>query len=132
MNDGEVDATFSKNKRLLNKRDYSRVFDGAETRTSHRHLLMLARQNEGANHRLGLVIAKKHVRHAVTRNRIKRVAREFFRQLPEDSPTMDVVLLARQGMGDLDNTTLSSILQQQWQRLLGQACENTSGTGQDT
>jgi RNase P protein component len=45
---------------------------------------------------------------------------------------MDVVLLARQGMGDLDNTTLSSILQQQWQRLIGQACETSSGTGQDT
>ena len=93
MNDGEVDATFSKNKRLLNKRDYSRVFDGAETRASHRHLLMLARQNEGANHRLGLVIAKKHVRHAVTRTRIKRVAREFCRPLPEDSPTMDLTLI---------------------------------------
>ncbi len=132
MNDGAADATFSKNKRLLNKSDYSQVFDGAETRASHRHMLMLARQNEGATHRLGLVIAKKHVRRAVTRNRIKRVAREFFRQLPEHSPTMDVVLLARQGMGDLDNTTLSSILQQQWQRLSGQACETTSGTGQDT
>jgi ribonuclease P protein component len=79
-----------------------------------------------------MVIAKKHVRLAVTRNRVKRVARDFFRQLPESSPALDVVLLARQGMGQLDNATLSSILQQQWQRLLGQAGQNVSGTGQDT
>jgi ribonuclease P protein component len=45
---------------------------------------------------------------------------------------MDVVLLARRGIGQLDNAALSSILQQQWQRLLRQACKNVSGTGQDT
>jgi ribonuclease P protein component len=132
VSDGAADETFGKSKRLLNKSDYSRVFDDAEWRASHRHLLMLARRNESTRHRLGLVIAKKHVRLAVTRNRIKRVAREFFRYLPEGSPTMDVVLLARPGIGELDNATLASILKQQWQRLLRQACEKTSGTGQDT
>jgi ribonuclease P protein component len=127
-----ADNAFSKSKRLLNKEDYSRVFDQVESRASHRHVLLLARKNEGASHRLGLVVAKKNVRLAVTRNRIKRVAREFFRRLPDNSPNLDVVLLARQGIGELDNATLSTILQQQWQRLLGQACNNISATGQDT
>ena len=132
MSDRTTDNGFGKDRRLLNQQDYRRVFDSAEARASHRHLLLLAKTNDCDCHRLGLVIAKKHVRLAVTRNRLKRVAREFFRQLPDSSPAMDVILLARPGIGKLDNATLSSILQQQWLKLLGRAGYNVSGTGQDT
>ncbi|MEP1471342.1 MAG: ribonuclease P protein component [Halieaceae bacterium] len=113
-----ADASFSKGKRLLNAADYSQVFEGADARASHRNLLLLARGNDQSQHRLGLVIAKKNVRLAVQRNRIKRISREFFRQLPADSASFDVVLLARRGLDQLDNATLSSILRQQWQKLL--------------
>ena len=132
MSDRTADNTFDKRKRLLNQNDYRRVFEQTEARASHRHLLLLARRNGGAMNRLGLVIARKHVRLAVTRNRIKRVTREFFRCLPENSPALDVIVLARPGIGRLDNATLSSILQQQWQRLLGQACNNVSDNEQGT
>ncbi len=132
MSDRTTDNGFGKTRRLLKPEDYRRVFDRAEARASHRHLLLLARTNDRDCLRLGLVIAKKHVRLAVTRNRVKRVAREFFRQLPDSSPNLDVIMLARQGIGQLDNATLSSILQQQWQSLLNQAGTNVSGTGQDT
>ena len=93
------------------------MFDNAEAKASSKFLLLLARVNDGPQHRLGLVIAKKNVRLAVQRNRIKRMAREFFRSLPESEPTMDVVLLTRRGIDQLDNAELSSILQQQWQKL---------------
>tara|TARA_R110002072_G_scaffold9160_26_gene45123 strand:+ start:1009 stop:1410 length:402 start_codon:yes stop_codon:yes gene_type:complete len=122
---------FGKARRLLNASDYSRVFDTPSARASHKHLLLLARHNDQSNHRLGLVIAKRHVRHAVTRNRIKRVAREFFRHLPADDLTLDVVLLARPGMGDLDNSELSSILQQQWQKLCRHASNANSSHSRD-
>jgi len=108
---------FGKSSRLLNSEDYSRVFNDAEAKASHRYLLLLARSNNRSGHRLGLVIAKKNVRLAVQRNRIKRVAREFFRQLPESDSPMDVVLLARRDIDRLDNAELSSILQQQWRKL---------------
>lgn len=111
------DHRFSKTQRLLNAQDYSRVFEKADARASHRHMLLLARRSEGSQSRLGLVIAKKHIKLAVQRNRIKRLAREFFRNLhPTDYP-IDVILLARKGLGDLDNGTVSSILLQQWRRL---------------
>ncbi|GAB5453041.1 MAG: ribonuclease P protein component [Halioglobus sp.] len=113
-------ASFSKSRRLLNASDYGRVFDSPDARASHRNLLLLARANERNEHRLGLVIAKKHVRLAVDRNRIKRLAREFFRQQSHTAPGLDVVLLARGGIGELDNREVSSILQQQWQKLLKQ------------
>ncbi len=111
-------SRFQKDKRLLNAGDYSRVFDEPDARASHRHLLLLARNNERGSHRLGLVIAKKNVKLAVQRNRIKRVTREFFRQLPDTEPHMDVILLARRGLEQLDNALLSSTLQQQWQKLV--------------
>ncbi len=118
MGDSPADYRFGKARRLLNAGDYSRVFDGAEARASHKHLLLLAKPNQEPGHRLGLVIAKKNVRLAVQRNRIKRVAREVFRVMPATEPCMDVVLLARRGLDQLDNAELSTILQQQWQRLV--------------
>jgi ribonuclease P protein component len=123
-----ADASFGKARRLLNARDYSRVFDGAEARASHRHVLLLARTNHRPGHRLGLVIAKKNVRLAVQRNRIKRIAREVFRTSPESEPALDVVLLARRGLDRLDNAELSTILRQQWQKLICHASKPSQGT----
>lgn len=127
-----ADTRFSKAKRLLHAKDYGRVFDSPDGRASHQHLLLLARVNSGPGHRLGLVIAKKNVRFAVQRNRIKRVAREFFRQLPPSEPPMDVVLLARRGIGQLDNAELSSILLQQWQKLVRHVTKPTPKVSQDS
>ena len=122
-----ADNSFGKARRLLNAKDYSRVFDGAEARASHKHLLLLARTNNEPGHRLGLVIAKKNVRLAVQRNRIKRVAREVFRNLSPSEPQLDVILLARRGLDQLDNTQLSSILRQQWQKLVRHASNPSQG-----
>jgi ribonuclease P protein component len=128
----QAGARFGKAKRLLNASDYSRVFNDPDARASHKHVLLLAKTSERPEHRLGLVIAKKNVRFAVQRNRIKRVAREFFRTMPNTEPPMDVVLLARRGMGQLDNAELSTILQQQWQKLVGHASKPKSSTSQES
>ncbi len=126
-----LDARFPKGKRLLNATDYSRVFDNVEARASHKYLLLLAIRNSGPGHRLGLVIAKKNVRLAVQRNRVKRLAREFFRKLPDDGLSLDVVLLTRRGIDRLDNAELSTILQQQWQKLHRHASKPDSSTSRD-
>jgi ribonuclease P protein component len=109
--------SFTRNDRLLEAGDYKRVFDHVEKRVSHRHLLLLATPNSLSHHRLGLVIAKKHVRLAVQRNRIKRQARESFRHWMAESEGLDIVLLARNSLDQLDNAALSTILRQQWQKL---------------
>lgn len=132
MSEQAGDASFGKARRLLNAKDYSRVFDGSEARASHKNLLLLAKTSNEPGHRLGLVIAKKNVRLAVQRNRIKRAAREFFRTLPDTEPHLDVVLLARRGIGQLDNTELSTILQQQWQKLVRHASKPKPSTSQDS
>jgi len=126
-----ADAGFGRTKRLLNAGDYARVFDKPDAKASHKHLLLLARFNQQSQSRLGLVIAKKHVKTAVQRNRIKRLSREFFRTLPESDMSLDVVLLARPGIGQLDNAELSSILRQQWQKLTRHASNTQAETERD-
>jgi ribonuclease P protein component len=110
-------ARFTRDRRLLQAADYRRVFDRVDKRASHKYLLMLASANKLGHHRLGLVVAKKNVRLAVQRNRVKRLARESFRQLPPNPEGLDIVLLARRGIDQLDNAALSTILRQQWQKL---------------
>ena len=80
-------------------------------------MLMLARHNGQPNARLGLVIAKKNVRRAVDRNKIKRIARESFRHHRADLDNLDIIVLARKGLGELDNTTLHLLFTDMWRRL---------------
>jgi ribonuclease P protein component len=44
------------------------------------HFVLYARGNQSSHARLGVVVAKRFAPRAVTRNAIKRVARELFRQ----------------------------------------------------
>lgn len=118
---------FPRSARLLNAADYRHVFTRAEKRASHRQLLILARTGRSTRPRLGLVIAKKHVRLASARNRLKRVIRESFRQHQANLPPLDLVVLARPGLGNLDNAELQRLLARSWQRLR----QNTATQGEN-
>ena len=67
------------------------------------------------------MIAKKGIKLAVHRNRVKRVIRDSFRTLctqdNEFSPPLDLVILSRKGLGELDNATLHRLITKQWARL---------------
>lgn len=110
--------TFSKSLRLLNSGDYQQVFDSPAFRISHQHLLLLACHNKLGFPRLGLVIAKKHLRLAVDRNRIKRLSRESFRHSQNKLMDLDLVLMSRNGLDKLNNTEVFNLLDNQWRRLL--------------
>ncbi len=118
-------ASFGKSRRLLKAADYKQVFDHNEARASHRYFLLLAKTSPGAHQRLGLVIAKKNVKLAVDRNRIKRVVRETFRLLPDNNPPVDMIFLARRGIDQLDKQQLSSILREQWHKLTRQIAQSS-------
>ncbi len=109
--------SFQKSLRLLNASDYQRVFNDAPFKASHPQLLILARPNDGSLPRLGLVIAKKNVRLAVQRNRIKRILRETFRMRQQDLGGVDAVVLARRGLDELDNDQLHRLFNKQWGRI---------------
>lgn len=116
-----TDFDFSRQRRLLNAGDYRRVFDQAEFKVSDQHLLILARPSLHNHSRLGLVIAKKGIKLAVQRNRVKRVVRDSFRTLctqsNEFSTPLDLVILSRKGLDELDNITLHRLITKQWTRL---------------
>ena len=69
---------FSKTYRLNTAVDYSNVFNNAN-RSSDKFFTVLAKKNTLDVARWGLAIAKKSVKKAVQRNRIKRVVRELVR-----------------------------------------------------
>jgi ribonuclease P protein component len=108
---------FTKSLRLLCAADFKPVFDDAPFRASHQHFLILARLNHQTEPRLGLVMAKKHMRLAVERNRMKRLIRESFRLHQQDFSGLDVVVLSRKGMDSLSNSDFTQQLNQQWQRI---------------
>jgi ribonuclease P protein component len=121
---------FGKSLRLLNARDYGAVFDDAPVRASHQHLLILSKPNQLSSARLGLVIAKKNVRLAVQRNRIKRILRESFRLNQQQLVGLDIVILARRGLDELDNRQLHKLINKQWQRLLKRKAQLDSKSGE--
>ena len=65
--------------------------------------------------RLGLVIPKKYIRLAVTRNQIKRCVRESFRV--QNLPGVDIVFVAYKGSAELPRQVLREQLGAQWKRL---------------
>ena len=112
---------FSRQRRLLNAGDFRRVFDQVDFKVSDQHILILARTGLHAHSRIGLVIAKKGIKLAVHRNRIKRIVRESFRTLctqsNEFSLPLDIVILSRKGLADLDNDAVHQLIIKQWARL---------------
>lgn len=109
--------SFPKTRRLLNAKEFEQVFAQNECRASHQYFLILARPNQSLKPRLGLVIAKKHIRLAVGRNRIKRLIRESFRQRQHQLPGIDAIVLARKGLDELDNHRIQKILDQLWRKI---------------
>ena len=101
---------------MLTASDFSRVFDKARAFRDPAFTLLVRRNRRGAA-RLGLVIAKKNLRRSVQRNRVKRLARESFRRARLGLPPVDIVLIARRGIGELDNSRLTRALEKQWRNI---------------
>lgn len=119
MNDPKAKQAFSftKGQRLLNSDEFNQVFKTNRFRVSHKFCLILALPNKYHKPRLGLVIAKKNIRSAVQRNRIKRVIRESFRQQQHQLPAIDAIVLARKGLDQLNNPNTAKVMKQLWQSL---------------
>ncbi len=108
---------FEKTLRLLNASEYQAVFDESRLKVSSAEILFLARKNDLDRPRLGLVIAKKNVRLSVQRNRVKRNVRETFRMCQHNLQGIDVIVLARRGLDQLDNKQMQEICNQLWHQL---------------
>ena len=111
----EPEFAFPREQRLLNGAQFNHVF-AAPRRSSDRYFTVLARANDCARARLGLAVAKKRIRLAVGRNRVKRLVRESFRHHANLLGAVDVIVLSRFD-GKADNASLSRSLLAHWKRL---------------
>ncbi len=64
-----------------------------------------------------MAIAKKRAKHAVTRNRIKRVCRESFRLHDEILTGFDVVVMNRDAAASASKSELRNSLDELWAQL---------------
>lgn len=111
---------FSKDKRLLTKADYQ-ALRGTKLSASDHAFLLLAKLNADETARLGLAISKKNAKHAVQRNRIKRIVRESFRHHCEQLPALDILVLARKKTVLLESKELRQCIDKLWFRLAKRA-----------
>lgn len=118
MLDSSQSQGFPKKSRLLNAHDYSRVFDKVEHRFSTKHFLLLVRKNQNLGCRLGVIVAKKHVKLAVCRNRIKRLIRESFRLSETRPKDLDVIVLAKVGAARHNKRETRAELDKLWQKMI--------------
>jgi len=96
-----VSFRFPKSARLSRPEEFDAVRRGGSRASSGPISVgwLSRRDSEG---RLGLVVPRSAGK-AAERNRIKRVVRELFRTNPDAFRGADVVVIAREGAGDLTN-----------------------------
>ncbi|HIP81196.1 MAG TPA: ribonuclease P protein component [Leucothrix mucor] len=112
-----INYSYSRELRLLTPADFQPVFKQAIPAVSP-HLTLLARKNTLNHPRIGMAIPKKHIKHAVGRNRIRRVVREQFRHQQHQLPAIDIVVIAKAGIADLSNEEINKILDKLWRKLI--------------
>jgi ribonuclease P protein component len=66
---------------------------------------------------LGTIVAKRHVRTAVERNRLKRVIRESFRQNKDRLAGLDVIVIADRHSDGMMNKQIFSALETHWRKI---------------
>lgn len=91
-----------KEHRLTDKRDFQRVFHHGQS-FANRYLVIYYLKNRNSDtFRVGFSVSKK-VGKAVTRNRVKRLLREAFRQSREQiKDSYDLVVIARPSAAELE------------------------------
>jgi ribonuclease P protein component len=105
---------FPRAARLLAKAQFDAAFQAA-SRFRSRHFRLNARAT-GEPARLGLAIAKRVVREASERNRVKRHAREVFRRAREELAGFDLVLSAHAPTEGVAGPELQRELRQLFER----------------
>ncbi len=95
---------------MLTPSQFTFVFQQPQ-RAGTPQITILGRLNSLGHPRIGLTVAKKNVRRAHERNRIKRLTRESFRLRQHELPAMDFVVWRKKGVADLDNRALSEAVE---------------------
>jgi ribonuclease P protein component len=100
---------FPRAARLLNPKDYERVY-AVRRRVSDACFSINFAPSPVGHARLGLSVGAKSVGNAVSRNRVKRVVRDWFRLHAAELPPLDLVVGARNAARSAHNAQLRESL----------------------
>lgn len=112
-----VSYKFERGSRLLTPAHFQAVF-AKPIRFGSSHITILIAENKNQENRLGLAIAKKRVKLAVQRNRIKRQIRESFRLNQHNLPHIDMVVMVKSGTDKLENNEINRQLENIWRKVI--------------
>jgi len=121
-----VSFRFGRELRLLTPSQFDNVFQNP-FRAASPLFTILAKPNQLTHPRIGLTIAKKRVKLAVQRNRIKRCVRDSFRLHQHQLPAMDLVLMVKGDISNTPNDELLKQLERLWQKIARQYIALSSG-----
>lgn len=91
---GIKENSFGRKRRLADKASFARVLNSRQRVAVGRVALQVA-ANKGAGGRLGIAVAKRHIKRSVDRNRLKRMMREAFRNHPIKRLNVDLFISVR-------------------------------------
>ncbi|GGW65916.1 ribonuclease P protein component [Alishewanella tabrizica] len=121
-----VSFRFGRELRLLTPSQFDNVFQNP-FRVASPLFTILAKPNQLTHPRIGLTIAKKRVKLAVHRNRIKRCVRDNFRLHQHQLPGVDLVLMVKGDISNTPNDELLKQLERLWQKIARQYIAVSSG-----
>lgn len=94
---------FTKEQRLLTPAAFREVFDAPERKLHQSHLMAFIRSNTLDQPRVGMAITKRKVPNAVSRNLVKRLIRENFRNQAFNLENKDIVFIVKNSIKDINN-----------------------------
>ena len=109
--------TLTRQATLRSSGDFKSVFDRAR-KICGEHVTLLFCSTDLGYPRLGLAIAKKHTRSAVVRNRVRRIIKESFRLNSNRLGSVDIVILSKRGIVNVDAKSLRYSIDKQWRVMI--------------
>ena len=109
-------ASFPRAVRLTRGSEFRQVFEHGK-RLHAQSLSVRVNPNPVGTARFGMAIAKKNLRRAHERNRIRRLVRESFRAHQTTLPAVDIVVMCRADVLTLTNADIFQQLEGLWLRL---------------
>ncbi|OWW22249.1 ribonuclease P protein component [Noviherbaspirillum denitrificans] len=113
----ERSHSYARTRRIVKTDDFSSVFRLRPVQRTA-HFVLYARSNQLDRARLGIVAAKRFAPRAVTRNTIKRVTRELFRQ--STLPAIDCIVRLSQPVNSKSGPATTAALKAELRRELAQ------------
>ncbi|RUO76414.1 ribonuclease P protein component [Pseudidiomarina taiwanensis] len=123
--------SYGRELRLLTPAQFQNVFENPPVKAVTAELTVLAKPNHLVKPRVGVTISKKRAKRAVDRNRIKRKIRESFRLKQHKIPPFDMIVIAKQGITELDQEQLQQRLDYLW-RTLSKRCAQYLSVSSDS